>query len=269
MLPGAYHASDQFLTAADALELGTRVTALMEQLQRPLLAGARSATGYGVSFRLSNSAILLSPEGQVVAKYDKIHLVPFGEFVPLLRYFPFLKRFVPYKENLRAGSTETVFEPRLAGRPFRFGVLICYEDIFPYLSRQLAREHVDCLVNITNDGWFRDSPELDQHVIGSVFRAVETKLPVLRAANTGITSIISPRGEEVVRLSDQASGSDREVAGFLVRSVPLALGWRETWYSRWGDRPAQVWSAVAVVLLVLAAETAWRKGKTAKSDFFD
>jgi apolipoprotein N-acyltransferase len=134
-------------------------------------------------------------------------------------------------------------------------VLICYEDTLPYLARGLARQGADFLVNVTNDGWFKASPELDQHVIASVFRAVETRKPVLRAANTGISSIISPRGEEVARLRDPATGRDREVAGYLVHAVPLAEpGRKPTAYVRWGDCPAQVSTAVALLLLVFAAE---------------
>lgn len=255
MLPGLYHSGlNRFITAEQNFALEDRVKSLLGELGRPLLAGVRSAVGYRESFRQANSAILLLPDGQVAAKYDKVHLVVFGEYVPLLRYFPFFKSFVPYELGLQAGTSQTVFTLPWPGQPFRFGVLVCYEDTLPYLARGLAREGVDCLVNITNDGWFKDSPELDQHVIASVFRAVETRKPVVRAANTGITSIISPRGEEVARLRDPATGRDREVAGYLVHPVPLPPASGPTVYVRWGDRPAEMATALALVLLVFAAE---------------
>jgi len=254
MLPGLYHSS-HFIFVEEDFPLEDRLKGLLRDLGRPLLAGIRSGEGYGERFRQANSAILLLPDGQVMAKYDKMHLVVFGEYVPLLRYFRFLKRLVPYRLGLQAGTWQTLFTLPFHGQPFHFGVLICYEDTVPYLARGLALEGVDCLVNVTNDGWFKASPELDQHVIASVFRAVETRKPVLRAANTGITSIISPRGEEVARLRDPATGRDREVAGYLVHPVPLAgPGRAPTAYVRWGDRPAQVATALAFLLLVFAAE---------------
>lgn len=262
MLPGIYH-HGRFLTLDETVALGDRLKELLRKLDRPLLAGVRSGEGYGERFRQANSVVLLRPDGEVVAKYDKIHLVPFGEYVPLLRYFGFLKRLVPYQLGLEAGKVSTVFEMDWRGRPFRFGALICYEDTMPYLSRRLVRRGVDCLVNLTNDGWFKDSAELDQHVAASVFRAVETHRPVLRAANTGITSIISPRGEEVARLRDPRTGADREVPGVLVHPVPLNPKGGLTPYVRWGDLPAKVLSAAALLTVIFAAERRWgrRKGK--------
>jgi apolipoprotein N-acyltransferase len=260
MLPGLYHrALNRFFTAEENFALEDRVLILLRELGRPLLAGVRSGEVSGQRIRQSNSAILLLPDGEVVARYDKVHLVVFGEYVPLLRYFPFLAHRVPYQLGLEAGTSQTIFTLPWQGRPFRFGVLICYEDTLPSLARGLAREGVDCLVNITNDGWFKGSPELDQHVIASVFRAIETRKPVLRAANTGITSVISPRGEEVARLRDPATGRDREVAGYMVHPVPLANPGAPTLYVRWGDRPAQVTTALALLLVVFTVFTAERR----------
>ena len=260
MLPGIYHRG-RFLTLDETVALGDRLKELLRKLDRPLLAGVRSGKGYGERFRQSNSVVLLQPDGTVTAKYDKIHLVPFGEYVPLLRYFGFLKRFVPYQLGLEAGTVSTVFELEWRGRPFRFGVLICYEDTTPHLSRDLVRRGVDWLVNPTNEGWFKDSAELDQHVVASVFRAVETHRPVLRAANTGITSIISPRGREVARMRDPLTGADREVPGLLVYPVPLNPKGGQTLYVRWGDLPVQVLSVGALLLVVFAAERTRRRGK--------
>ncbi len=274
MLPGVFDGS-YFMTLDRSFDLDSSVRQMMAELDRPLLAGVRTESALGDQF---NSALLLDASGRVVATYSKAHLVPFGEFVPRivrapLELLPEKLNPIPYRFGLEAGRTQTIFELRPRNRPeakpLRFGVLICYEDIMPYLARGLARRGVDCLVNITNDGWFKDSSELDQHVIGSVFRAVETRRPVLRVANTGITSIISPRGEEVARLRDPVSGEDREVPGFLLWEVPLSQPRGQTIYVQWGDRPLQVAAAAALLLLVFAAEGAWRERKTAKSGFFD
>jgi len=275
MLPGVFFSREGYFgTYSRTFDLDSKVRQLMAELGRPLLAGARSESASGDQF---NSALLLTADGEVVAMYSKMHLVPFGEFVPRIvrapfRLLPDRLNPIPYRFGLKPGRAQTIFEVTTEegpdAKPFRFGVLICYEDIIPGLARGLARRGVDCLVNITNDGWFKDSAELDQHVIGSVFRAVETRKPVLRAANTGITSIISPHGEEVVRLRDPATGSDREVAGYLVYPVPLSPPLAPTLYVRWGDLPVQVMTAVALLLLVFAGEKAWQERKTAKSDFF-
>ena len=274
MLPGVFD-GEYFMTLDRTFDLDSSVRQMLGQLDRPLLAGVRTESALGDQF---NSAVLLEASGEVVATYSKVHLVPFGEFVPRilrapLELLPEKLNPIPYRFGLEAGRTQTIFELTSPNgpetKPLRFGVLICYEDIMPYLARGLARRGADCLVNITNDGWFRDSAELDQHVIGSVFRAVETRCPVLRGANTGITSIISPRGEEVARLRDPVSGRDREVPGFLLWEVPLSQPGGQTIYVQWGDRPVQVLAAAALLLLVFAGEGGWRERKTAKSDFFD
>ncbi len=275
MLPGFFFSHEgYFATYSKTFDLDSNVRHLMAQLGRPLLAGARSDSA---SDDQSNSALLITADGEVVSMYSKMHLVPFGEFVPRLvraplRLLPDRLNPIPYRFGLKPGRAQTIFEvsPKdgPTAEPFRFGVLICYEDIMPYLARGLARRGVDCLVNITNDGWFKDSAELDQHVIGSGFRAVETRKPVVRAANTGVTSIISPRGEEVIRRRGPGTGSDREVAGYLVHPVPLSPPLAPTLYVRWGDLPVQVMTAAALLLLVFAGEKAWQERKTAKSDFF-
>ena len=275
MLPGIFFSHEgYFATYNKTFDLDSSVRHLTAQLGRPLLAGARSESASDDQF---NSALLITADGEVVSMYSKMHLVPFGEFVPRilrapLRLLPDRLNPIPYRFGLEPGRAQTIFEvspkDRPAAEPLRFGVLICYEDIMPYLARGLARRGVDCLVNITNDGWFKGSAELDQHVIGSVFRAVETRKPVVRAANTGVTSIISPRGDEVARLRDPVTGSDREVAGSLVHPVPLGPALAPTLYVRLGDLPVQVMTAAALLLLAFAGEKAWQERKTAKSDFF-
>jgi len=278
MMPGFYY-DGRFLTLDPDFDLEGEVRNLLAELNRPVLMGARTVTGdlANGDLRQFNSALLMQPDGRLVARYSKMHLVPFGEFVPKIvrapvRLLPEGLNPIPYRFGLESGKTQTVFELPLdrAGQPdpFRFGVLICYEDTMPYLSRNLARRGVDALINITNDGWFRDSVELDQHVIGSVFRAVETRLPVVRAANTGISSIISPRGEEVVRLLDPDTGRDREVAGVLVQAVPLSDRRHRTLSVRWGDAPVQLWSVVALLLLLVSLDRELRERKTGKIRFF-
>ncbi len=138
-----------------------------------------------------NSAFLVSPEGKIVGQYDKVHLVPFGEYVPLRRVLPFMSKLVAGIGDFHTGEG---FRPlQAAGK--NFGVLICYEAIFPEISRAYARAGIDFFVNITNDAWFGRTSAPYQHLSMTAFRAVETRRYIIRAANTGISALIRPTGE--------------------------------------------------------------------------
>ena len=142
-----------------------------------------------------NSAYLLSPEGEVKGKYDKVHLVPYGEYVPLRNMFPFIK-------GLTAGigdfSTGDGYFP-LSTADRKIGILICYEGILPFAARMYKNESAEILVNITNDAWFGSTSAPYQHLSMTIFRAVETRLYLVRAANTGISAIVDPRGQIVAK----------------------------------------------------------------------
>lgn len=143
----------------------------------------------GVSFL--NSAFLLSPEGEIAGRYDKVHLVPYGEYVPLRRLFPFIGKLVAGVGDFKAGKG---YHP-LSLNNHKVGMLICYEGIFPEAGRTYRQQGADLLVNITNDAWFGRSSAPYQHLSMTAFRAVENRLYLLRAANTGITAIIDPTGK--------------------------------------------------------------------------
>ncbi len=146
-----------------------------------------------------NSAVLFSFDGRKVVFdkiYDKIHLVPFGEYVPLR---DLLKRFVKTVNELgefTAGKNYTVFE---IDKNTKFSVLICYESIFPELTSRFVKNGASFLVNITNDAWFLKTSAPYQHFIFNIFRAVENRCFLLRAANTGISAIISPTGKILLK----------------------------------------------------------------------
>jgi len=143
----------------------------------------------GVNFL--NSAFLLSPLGSIAGRYDKVHLVPYGEYVPLRGLFPFAGKLVAGTGDIHPGKG---YAPLfLLGH--KIGVLICYEGIFPEAGRTYKKEGAELLVNITNDAWFGTSSAPYQHLSMTVFRAVENRLYVLRAANTGISAIIDPTGK--------------------------------------------------------------------------
>ena len=171
------------------------VVETIQQAQVPLVFGS-PAIGRHADGRtaLLNSAYVLSPDGRVNGRYDKQHLVPFGEYVPLKSVLFFLDKLVEGIGDFQPGTGPTLLSiPHEAG-PVPFGVAICYEVIFPDLVRRLAAEGAAFLVTLTNDAWFGSTVAPYQHFAMVVFRAVEHRLAFARAANTGISGVIAPTG---------------------------------------------------------------------------
>jgi apolipoprotein N-acyltransferase len=137
-----------------------------------------------------NGALLIGPGGQSGGQYAKQHLVPFGEYVPLRRYLPFLEPLVVSIGDFTAGTSSAPLELGA----MRLGVLICYESIFPDIARQTVDQGANLLVNLTNDAWYGRSSAPYQSMAMAVFRAVETKRTLIRAANTGISGAVDPLG---------------------------------------------------------------------------
>ena len=201
-----------------------------------------------------NSALLIRPDGTLAGRYDKMHLVPFGEYVPLRRSLPFLKVFTPYKHDYscRPGESWTRFPLAAGGRTYHFGVVICYEDTDPGIARHYVNgtgEPIDFLVNISNDGWFNGTEEHEQHLAICRFRAVECRRSVLRAVNMGISGIIDPDGR-VVKLPAETWAASKKMEGVVSGSVPLDN--RASAYARFGDwLPLGCWLGVALGLVVV------------------
>lgn len=189
-------------------------------------------------YQLSNSAVLMSPEGEVLSAYDKIHLVPYGEYVPLRRLFPFIGKLVTAIGDFVPGREYTVMEMPGA----KIGTLICYETIFPGMVRKFAQKGAGLFVSITNDAWFGRSSAPYQHFSTAVFRAVENRLPVLRAANTGISGFIDAKGR--IRIK-----SDIFVEAVLTDSVMLG-SFKKSFYSKYGDLFAFFCIISCVLLLI-------------------
>ena len=183
---------------------------------------------------LLNSAYLLSPDGELLGRYDKQHLVPFGEYIPLKSSLLFfLEKMVEGIGDFQAGPGPTILSFQLKGsegaspaRRVKFGVVICYEVIFPDLVRRIAGSGAEFLVTITNDAWFGDSSAPAQHFSMVVFRSVENHLAFARAANTGISGFIDPFGRII-----EASPTFTQTA--LQAEIPVRQ--TKTFYSRHGD----------------------------------
>ena len=196
-------------------------------------------------------AKLLDPQGDVTARYRKMHLVPFGEYVPLQAIFTFggrvVAKVVQEVADFTPGSEAVTGE--VEGH--RIGGYICYEAIFPDLVRRFPARGAELLVNITNDAWYGTTSAPYQHLAMAAFRAVENRRYMVRAANTGITAIVDPWG----RIQEPTKLFDRTV---LVREVPFVA--ETTFYTRHGDLFAQACSAIALALL---AATFTRRPKSA------
>jgi apolipoprotein N-acyltransferase len=215
---------------------------LAKQVRTPLLFGAVTSR----QERYYNSALMVSPEGEKIGRYDKLHLVPFGEYIPLRKILPFLETIVPIGD-VSPGKEYTLFNIDLPGVGHnlrsKFGVLICFEDLFPELSRQFALRGAQFLVNITNDAWYQHSFASYQHFQASVFRAVENRVAVLRSANTGVSGFISPQGR-IISLVQDARSRELFVDGFKLQSIPAKKG-AASIYMRFGD-----WFIIALCLLM-------------------
>jgi len=189
-----------------------------------------------------NRAFMLEAGQRNIADtYDKAHLVPFGEYVPLKKWLPFLGKLVAQVGDFSAGEKGA----NLKWGEHRIGMLICYALIFPYLSREAARNGADLLVNITNDAWYGRTSAPFQHFSMAVFRAVENRRALARAANTGISGFVDPTGKIIT-----ASPIFEEAA--LTAEIPLVS--ISTLYTRFGD-----WFSLicVVLLLVTIAHRIW------------
>ncbi len=139
-----------------------------------------------------NASFLVAPDGEFVRRYRKRNLVIFGEYVPLVKWLPFIKWFTPIDGGFTAGDHPVPFG--LEDPPVKTSVLICFEDIFPHLVREYADDDMDFLVNLTNNGWFGEGAAQWQHAAGAVFRTVENNIPLVRCSNNGLTAWVDSRG---------------------------------------------------------------------------
>jgi apolipoprotein N-acyltransferase len=210
-----------------------------------------------------NTALLLEPDGTLGGRYDKMHLVPFGEYVPMKETLPFMKWFSPYTHDYSCtpGAKQTRLAIMSGDVQYTFGTLICYEDTDPLLARRFNLKSgddrpVDFLVNISNDGWFRGSAEHEQHLAICKFRAVEARRSIVRAVNMGISAIINSDGQIQALPHNSVKESLHWVGPVTDR---IRLDSRESFYAKWGDWVPTVCWVVILVGMVLSR----RKGKPA------
>ncbi len=244
-LPEVYHASGP----------AQRLVASVVTHGIPLLVGALdSETAANGELRHYNASLLVGPEGRCRRLYRKQHLVLFGEYVPFRRYLPWLGRLVPMEYDLHPGEDPVVFE--LDDPPVRFSVLICFEDTISRLAARAVRLGARMLLVQTNDAWFDGTSGPRQHLIQSIFRAVETRVPLVRCGNSGVTGWVDALGR-IGGAAGEAAGTlpvtgpdGRPLEGFLIATVPYrAAGDGETLFMRRGPVVA---GALAVAALMMS-----------------
>jgi len=169
----------------------------------PLVFGAVTMDGYpqiGKRRFPYNTALMLDQQGRVASTFDKVFLLIFGEYIPFYDEIPWFTKLFPEASNFNRGAAPGSFPFQLRGHDYRLGPLICYEDILPGFTRQTAALDPNLLVNITNDAWFGKTAEPYQHMALAVFRAVENRLEMVRAVNTGVSAHIDAAGRVRARL---------------------------------------------------------------------
>jgi apolipoprotein N-acyltransferase len=236
--------------AADWTFRRDRISAFFDEMisktKVPMMVGSSISDFSPAGYFKYNSAILFRP-GLPIQIYNKLHLVPFGEYVPLIKTLPWLIHLTPYRGTrlhfLDHGPAPAWFELG----PHRLAAAICFEDTLPQVVRRFFDEapegrQPDVLVNLSNDGWFKATSEHEMHLAVSVFRCIENRVPLARSVNTGISAMIDGNGRIVKSL-------EKLKKGVLIENAPLDD--RVSLYSRWGDWLGQFCLAATIGLLFL------------------
>ncbi|MGM0417947.1 MAG: apolipoprotein N-acyltransferase [Thermodesulfobacteriota bacterium] len=186
------------------------------------------------NYTLKNRSVLFTKNGNFDHFYDKIHLVPFGEYIPLKKYFPFFEKFIVPSGEFNPGKENNFIKHN----KLKAGIKICFEIIFPDLVRKQVKQGSNIIINMTNDAWFGKTPGPYQHLAISVLRAAENKRSVARAANTGISAHILPTGE----IKEKTSIFEKKS---VLNSLPLLE--EKTFYTKYGDFFAYICFAVLLL----------------------
>ena len=248
--PAPFFTNDpRFREAVSAMARDTRSWTVAGSIGTGSIGTSSPAVAVGQPSPVFNSAAWIGPSGEWTARYDKIHLVPFGEYLPFPSLFSFAGGLTKEVGEFQRGTSR---EP-LNGGDERLGVFICYESIFPDEVRQFADQGAQVFVNISNDGWYGESGAYAQHLNQTRMRAIENNRWLLSATDTGVTASIDPWGRVVARIP-------RKERTALV--APYALTSVTTFYTRHGD-----WFAYACAIISIGALltrlTFWKNRKKA------
>lgn len=231
----------------------------------PLLVGAV----YETAGKYYNTAALFDGTEGIALLYRKLHLVPFGEYVPFEKYLASLRKYIDKPIGSFVAGTEYELFPikstRVTDGPessvvrrtvfHKLGVMICFEDVFPYVARNFVLKGANILVNITNDAWFGNTAASRQHLQSSVFRAVENRVPVVRAANTGISAFIDFSGKILSKV--EVDGREIFVSGYDTHEVKTTPG--RSYYTIYGDTFVCFSGLFLILLLIVEYLSFFRK----------
>ncbi len=242
------------------------------QLKTHFLVGAHAKFGwrtvegrdgarYMLPERRFNSVYHIAPDGNAgdLPRYDKMHLVPFGEYIPWVGAWPWLKHqfmvyLSPYSVDytVSAGLDRTVFEIQHQGQTYRVAAPICFEDtvsrvVLPMVYHKDGRKRADLLVNVTNDGWYAGTVAGVAHLQNATLRCIENRVPMARSVNTGVSGFIDSTGR--ITSWVQVAGKTQQVDGWAV--YPMQLDGRKTLFGRWGQIPMMCWTGVTGALLLV------------------
>lgn len=242
-------------------KLGAPIAELARQHKSWLIIGGDDVDEKPTETNYFNASFLISPEGQLVEHYHKRGLVIFGEYIPLVRWLPFIKWFTPITGSYAAGDRAVQFKLTTPNttvpEKIQTSVLICFEDVFPHLARKSVEPDTDFLVNITNDGWFGEGAAQWQQAAAGTFRAIENGVPLVRCANTGITCWIDRYGRWQQVFTDK-NGTVYGV-GFMHATIPLPDSHPQTFYHQYGDWFG--WACVAFTAIILLGQIRARKAR--------
>jgi apolipoprotein N-acyltransferase len=215
-------------------------------MQAPVIAGTTSLDPHGPRFDMYNSALFVGMDGAVAGRYDKIHLVPWGEYIPYKSFFSFAKNLTQAAGDMTHGWRRVVFSTD----GHRFGVFICYEEIFGDEIRLFVKQGARVLVNISNDGWYGDTCAPWQTLNMSRMRAVENRRWLLRDTNTGITTIIDPYGRLTASVPRHA-----------LTSLAARFGYRTdlTFYTVHGDLFAYLCGIISLCIIAATVRARVRR----------
>jgi len=244
-VPGDISKDLYLLSTLTALAKDTRSHLLLGSSVRPKFGSREFKTRYWF-----NSAFLLSPQRGIVGSYKKIYLLPFSEYLPHRDTFPWPSRLAMAAGMFKPGEEYTIFDVPGA----RFGVVICWENLFPDLVRQFVKNGAEFMVNITNEGWFGETAAPYQFLAMNVFRAVENRRSIARSANTGISAFVDPYGRILAKIEDEKR-KDIFVEGHRTADVPLSG--EKTFYTVYGD----VWAYSNLFAAVIMAGLSFRRRK--------
>jgi apolipoprotein N-acyltransferase len=235
--PAPFHDKDRRFVSA--------VRTVAEQTHAPIVAGVTALDPHGASVDMYNSAVFTGPDGRVLGRYDKVHLVPWGEYIPFKNFFSFAKNLTQQAGDMTHGWRRMVFTT--GGHTF--GVFICYEEIFGDEIRQFVRHGAQVLINISDDGWYGDTCAPWQTLNMARMRAIENRRWLLRDTNTGVTTVIDPYGRLTASVERHA-----------LTSLAAKYGYRSdlTFYTRHGDIFAELCGIISLLVLALMASIAVR-----------